>query len=77
MLSVPCKNRKYFKESLIKWSLSDWFRFFPSERSVEHIAKAKAVGKIGSAVRVKICTKMMGTACIRASYAPIQKEEMI
>ena len=27
--------------------------------------------------RVKICTKMMGTACIRASYAPIQKEEMI
>ena len=77
MLSFPCKNRKYFKDSLIKWSLSDWFRFFPSERSVEHIAKAKAMRRIESAVRVKICTKMMETACIRASYAPIQKEEMI
>lgn len=77
MLSFPCENRKYFKNSLIKWSLSNWFRFFPSERSVKHIAKAKAVGRIESAVRVKICTKMMGTACIRVSYAPIQKEEMI
>ena len=77
MLSFPCENRKYFKDSLIKWSLSDWFRFFPSERSVEHIAKAKAMWRIESAVLVKICTKMMGTACIRASYAPIQKEEMI
>ena len=77
MLSFPCENRKYFKDSLIKWSLSDWFRFFPSERSVEHIAKAKAMWRIESAVRVKICTKMMETACIRASYAPIQKEEMI
>ena len=77
MLSFPCKNRKYFKDSLIKWSLSDWFRFFPSERSVEHIAKAKAMWRIESAVQVKISTKMMGTACIRASYAPIQKEEMI
>ena len=77
MLSFPCKNRKYFKDSLIKWSLSDWFRFFPSERSVEHIAKAKAMGRIESAVQVKICTKMMETTCIRASYAPIQKEEMI
>ena len=75
MLSFPCENRKYFKDSLIKWSLSDWFRFFPSERSVERIAKA--MGRIESAVQVEICAKMMGTACIRASYAPIQKEEMI
>ena len=75
MRSFPCENRKYFKNSLIKRSLSDWFRFFLSERSVGRIVEA--MGRIESAVRVKICTKMMGTACIRVSYAPIQKEEMI
>ena len=48
---------------------------FLSERSVGRIVEA--MGRIESTVRVKICAKMMGTACIRASYAPIQKEEMI
>ena len=48
---------------------------FPSERWVGRIVEA--MGRIESAVQVKICAKMMGTACIRASYAPIQKEEMI
>ena len=50
-------------------------QIFPSERAIERIAKA--MGRIDSAVQVEICAKMMGTACIRASYAPIQKEEMI